>query len=238
MDNKELSWHLSSYLDPVIVMESVRRYADEQEKATAETALIISSSHLSFGDEGNFAELVKEFLRGFQMPESFVALLKEIYGTQGFSQTAWRWVEELSLASNVQSYRHGGAPRGCPANTILLIYERDAVLDIIRDPILGLLDMVGRASVYWRQATPLGGRIYFSPNAPDAFFAYTEYRTATYFIDFVPTPDEMAQFNIKSRYRAITTTGSLLGRAEMTEIARESAKRSAASTFEPVKETV
>jgi hypothetical protein len=237
LNNNEFAWHLSSFLSPVAAMESVRRYSDERKKATTETDLIITSGHLSFGNEGNYAELVKEFLRGFRMPSSFVAFLKEFYGTQGYSRSTWRWIEELSLACNVRTYRHGAAPSNCPRNTILLVQERDAVLEMIRDPLLALLDMVDRASMYWRQAAMLGARMYFVPNAPDAFFAYTEYRTASYFIDFVPAPDELAQINVKTRYRAITTTGSLCGREAILGPAREAARAVAASTFRPIKET-
>lgn len=219
-------------------MESVRRYADERKQATAVGVLIIGSNHLSFGDEGNFAELVEEFLRGFRMPESFVNLLKELYGTQGYSRTSWRWLEELSVTCEIRTFRRGSAPREFPGNTILVIRERDAVLDVIREPILALLDMVGRASVYWKPAATLGARIYFSADAPDAFTAYTEYRTASYFIDFIPAPDEAAQFNIKMRYRAITTTGDLLGRETITVSARETAKLAAASTFNPIRENL
>lgn len=236
MKNQEFAYNLASFLDPTTVMDSVRRYSEERKAATSDGSLIIASSHLSFGEEGNFAELVHEFLRAFVMPEPFVSLLKELYGTRGYSRTTWRWIEELTFSFDVRSYRHGAAPPGCPRNTILLIHERDAVLDIVRNPILALLDMVGRAAVYWRQAAALGACSYFKADSPDAFSAYTEYRTASSLVDFVPHPDELARYNLKMRYRAITTTGDLLGRDAISVVARETARSAAASTFGPIGE--
>jgi len=47
------------------MMESVRRHCLERKKALAPAELVFGSGYLTFGDEGNYAELVKQFLRGF-----------------------------------------------------------------------------------------------------------------------------------------------------------------------------
>jgi hypothetical protein len=87
MNDQEFSLYLSSFLDPAMVMESVRRYGLERKKALAPAALIVGSGHLTFGDEGHYAELVKQFLRGFRIPTSLDFILEAGKRQAKFLQT-------------------------------------------------------------------------------------------------------------------------------------------------------
>lgn len=236
MNDTELAIHLSSFLDPAVMMESVRRYDEERPKAVAPAALLIGSGYLTHGEEGNYLELAKQFLRGFQPPNSLMSFLKEMNGTDGFSRSSWRWLEELSLTCDVQACGRGNVPEGCPSNTILIVKERDAVIDLIRDPLYALSDMVGRAAVYWRKVAELGARIYFEANSPNSFYTYVEHRAASYFVNFVAPSDLAGETNIKNRYRAVTIAGPVAQDDSIWRVARDRARAAAASTLEPIKE--
>ncbi len=238
MNDDEFALNLSCFLDPLVLVQSVQRYDEERGRAVAPAELILTSGYLKNGVEGNFSELVKQFLRGFKTGNALVSFLKEWNGTLGFSKSSWRWLENLSLAEDLTVYGHGEAPGRFPLNTILVVRERDAVIDLIRDPLLALLDIAGRSAVHWRPWAQLDARTYFSSNSPNLFYAYTEYRVASYFLDFVSPSDLNAASNLIRRYRAVTVTGSTGQVDRFWEVAREAARVAAASTFEPMRESL
>ena len=68
MDDEALGVQLATWLDPFVLTECVRVYETDRDAALAPAKLFIVSGHLSSGDEGSYAELVRQFLRCFRVP--------------------------------------------------------------------------------------------------------------------------------------------------------------------------
>jgi hypothetical protein len=236
MDDKTFAYELASWLDPYMLLQCVKRYEIEREKALARTSLVIGSDELIDGEDAGFPELVAAFLRGFRMPRPIIELLRATQDASQISAETWNWLENVELSSaryKVCSREHVQA--NLPPHAILLIEERDAIADVIQGPVLALLDIVVMLADHWRKMANLGARIYYEHNMPTPFYAYIDLRVAESYLTL-----EDSTFNgiagAKLRYRAVTVYGSPAPESPIWEASRESARFMAASTHMPIVE--
>ena len=134
----------------------------------------------------------------------------------------------------MHSYSHGNGPPGAPPTIILRVEERDVVTDIIRRPVLALLDLVSMLAMTWRQVPVLGALIYHQHSMPDPFYAYIDSQVAAAYVNLFD-PGLLAAGVPKIRYRAITVAG-IPNDDRFWEVAQEAARTAAASTFKPISE--
>lgn len=215
-------------------MECVRRYEMDRDNALAPAMLVVGSGRLANGDEGNYAELVRKFLRGFHVPPAVTELLRRLRGNPGFSEDSWRWLTQLAISVTVQVCSRGNVPEGTPPQTILLVEERDVVVDLIRAPVFALLDLVDQSAFTWRKMAAISVAVYHEPNAPMALYSYVDSRVAGAYLRFVPPLHETGTIARKLRYRAVTICGRAEPDDPVWEMTQSIARDIAASTHQPI----
>ncbi len=236
MDDQSFAHNVSAWLDPFELLNAAERFDRDRDRALAPEGLLISSGRLTRGEEANFAPLVEKYLRGFRVPPALIDLLSLWAGPSGAPTYAWKWLRDLSLSAKVECYSHGGVPPGIPANIILRINERDVVTDIIRRPILALLDLTSMLAISWREWAATEARIYHKHNMSDPFYAYVDSQVASAYLNFID-PTSIGPGSPKYRYRAVTIAG-ISDDDRLWKVAQESAWKAAASTHEPIRERV
>ena len=232
MDDQTFAYYLSAWLDPYEVVNAAERYDQDRDGALARVGLRLSSGRLTRGEEANFAPMVESYLRGFRIPSSLIDFLRGVVGSKGASPEAWEWLRSLSLSGKVDTYSHGNPPPGAAPSIIVNIEERDVVTDLIKQPVMALLDLAGMLAITWRQWAATGASIYHQHNMPDPFYAYVDFQVASSYLKLVD-PVPLASGSPKFRYRAVTVLG-IPDDDRLWEVAQESARASAASTHEPI----
>lgn len=234
MDDHTFARELTAWLDPQAIWESIGRYESDREQALAQATLIVGSGRLKDGDDGGYAKLVKKFLRGFRMPLPVVDLIRGLQVEPVFSDESLRWLAELTISSTVQVCSRETVPEGAPPNTVLLIEERDAVVDLLRSPVVALLDLVDRFAVQWRRVAMLSAPIYHEPNMPSAFYAFVDSQVGQTFLKFAPPLHTTGTRAPKFRYRAVTACGCQEQTDPMWDLTQRLARLTAAQTHEPI----
>jgi hypothetical protein len=157
-------------------------------------------------------------------------LLRQFDEHQDASDEAWRWLTKLSLADNAHVCSRDNIPKGFPPYTILIVEERDAVVDFLRAPILALLDLVERLAIVWREWADVGGPMYHNPNMPNPFYSYIDSQVGSAFVSFTLQPSVGPKF----RYRAVTVCGHANSTDPIWSVVQDCARQIAASTHEPI----
>lgn len=234
MNDETFAHQLTSWLDPLALLECVGRYDVDRDRALAPATLIVGSGRLHSGDEGNYAELIRKFLSGFRIPLPVLELLRSLQKPPGSSDDSWRWLADLTISARVRVCSRGKTPAGVPPHTILLLDERDAVVDLLRAPVLALLDLVDQVAFTWRELAALSASIYHEPNMPSPFYAYVDSRVAASFLTLVTQPNLTRMRGPKFRYRAVTVYGRPEPSDPIWQITQEAARGMAASTLQPI----
>jgi hypothetical protein len=178
--------------------------------------------------------MVEKYLRGFRVPPPLIDLLRIWAGSSGAPSEAWNWLRDLSLSAIVHCYSHGSTPGGSLPTTILQIEERDVVTDIVKRPVMALLDLARMFAIGWRKLAATGASIYHQHNMPDPFYAHIDSQVASAYVNLID-PGQLASGTPKFRYRAVTVVG-MQDYDRLWELAQETARRMAASTHEPIPE--
>jgi hypothetical protein len=233
MDDQTFAHRLSAWLDPYEILNAAERYDHDRDRALAPEGLLLSSGRLTRGDEANFAAMVEKYLRAFHIPSSLIDLVRLSAGSSHASSEAWSWLRGLALSAKVHSYSHGNTPPSIPPTTIVRIDERDIVTDIIKQPVMALLDLASTLAITWREYAATGASIYYKHNMPDPFYAYVDSEVAAACVNLVE-PVSLGSGSPKFRYRAVTLLG-ISDDDRLWELAQETARRMAASTHEPVR---
>ena len=236
MDDSTFAHQVAAWLDPQILLYCALRYqlASERPRALRPSALAITNAVFQDGDEGNFAELVARFLRGFSVPAPVLELIARTRGSVGVSDDTWRWLRDLRFTGTVRVCRRDNPPQGAPRNTILIIEERDAVVDLLEAPVMALLDLVQVLSESWRRVSELGVSVFHEPSMPTPFYAYVDREVGRSFVTFEAPPHSTDTVGPKWRYRAVTLYGRALPDSPLWEIVRQAARGAAASTLKPL----
>lgn len=234
MDDATFAHQLSAWLDPFQLLSSADRYEHEREQALSPSALVIGSTQLQNGDEGNFAALAAQLTRGFSVPAGVLRLLEHNEDHSGFSAETLEWLLNLRLSANVRVCRRDDPPEGVPPNTILIIEERDAVVDLLHGPVLALLDLVGVMAENWRRVASLGISVFHEPMMPTPFYAYVDREVARSYLTLMPPPHVTGTVLAKSRYRAVTVCGRAAHDDPIWQVERSVAREAAFSTLKPI----
>jgi hypothetical protein len=185
MDDQTFAYHLSAWFDPYELLTAAERYDRDRDRAFAPEGLLISNGRLTHGEEANFAPMVEKYLRGFRVPPSLIDLVRLWAGSSGASPEAWSWLRDLSLSAKVHCYSHGSTPPGTPPTIILQIEERDVVTDVIKRPVMALLDLASMLAISWREWAAIGASIYHKHNMSDPFYAYVDSQVASAYLNLV-----------------------------------------------------
>jgi hypothetical protein len=234
MDDQTFACHLSAWFDPYELLTAAERYDRDRDRALVPEGLRISSGRLTSGEEANFAPMVEKYLRGFRIPPPLIDLVRFLAGSSGASPEAWNWLRDLSLSAKVHCYSHGNPPPGSPPTVILEIEERDVVTDIVKRPVMALLDLASMLAISWREWAATGASLYHKHNMPDSFYAYVDSQVASAYINLID-PGPFGNGAPKFRYRAVTILG-IPDDDRLWEITQETARGTAASTHEPIRE--
>lgn len=234
MDDQKFADFLSTWLDPYELLTAAERFDRDPDRALAPAVLFLSSGSITHGDEAHFAAMVESYLRGFRIPSPLIDFVRATAGSAAASVEAWDWLRGLSLSAQVNAYSHGNTPQGTASTTIIGIDERDVVTDIIKRPTMALLEIVGTFAISWREWAATGASIYYTPNLPDPFYTYVDFQVASFYTKLVD-PETFASGLPKTRYRAITLVGNSDDDRHW-EVAKETARATAASTFDPTGE--
>jgi hypothetical protein len=232
MDDSTFAHQLMAWLDPLQVLRCGSRLQSDRDAALSEQVLIIGSGALSDGSEARFDQLVAKFLRGFEFPLEVLRLLASTQDNFPFSNEDLTWLANLELKAAIRVCSRSTPVEKSPVDTILLIRERDAVLDLLRDPILALLDIVTRCAWMWREWKERDARVYYEPSVPSPFFSYVERQVAESYVDLEPAPHLTGMAGPNLRYRAVTAFGVTSLSAAMFEVVRESARVQARGTWD------
>lgn len=238
MDNLRFAHQVSAWLEPQAIINCAVAYDRDRAFACAEQTMFIANGELRSGLEGHFAELVKRFLEGFSVPPSVMELLEPVKNFSEISDEAWNWVGSLSVSAVISSIERDKGPPGVHPKTVLAVTERDAVLDLLRIPLLAMGDLVSHFAYSWRLAEKFEAdampSIYYESKMPSEFLAYVEHKVASYYVNFVPLATHNQLQGIKNRYRATTVYGHVSSDDVTWEVARTAAVSTANSTFEPI----
>jgi hypothetical protein len=234
MDDQTFADFLSTWLDPYELLTAAERFDHDRDRALAPAVLLITSGRITDGDEAHFATMVERYVRGFRIPSALIDFVRGTAGSAAASAEAWDWLLGLSMSARVDTYSHGNTPPGTSPMTIIGIHERDAVTDIIKRPIMALLEIVRTFALNWREWAATRASIYYKHNMPDSFYAYVDYQVASFYLELV-NPETFASGSLKTRYRAVTLAG-LTDDDRHWEIAQKTARDMAASTFDPIGE--
>lgn len=236
MDDITFAHQVLAWLDPLEVLQCGRRLRDDRRAALSAGTLVVVSGVLADGSEARFDVLVQKFLRGFRMPLGMLELLAVSDFDFPFTEADLRWVADLQLTPQVDICNRSNPSRGLPLSTILLIHERDTVLDLIRNPVLGLLDLVTRFAWTWRDVKEMGIAAFHQPSVPSPFFCYVEQQVAASYVELQPPPHVVGTSGPNTRYRAVTVYGPSVEDVRHWDVIREVARMQAKSTWEPLPE--
>jgi hypothetical protein len=225
MDDQTFAYYLSAWLDPYELLNAAERYDRDRDRALAPEGLLLSSGRLTRGEEANFAAMV---------PSPLIDLASLWAGSSGASSEAWNWLRDLALSAKVHTYSHGNTPPGAPPSTILQIEERDVVTDIIKQPVMALLDLASMLAINWREYAEIGASIYHKHNMPDPFYVYVDSQVASSYLNLVD-PIPLSNGVPKFRYRSVTVLG-IPDDDRLWDLAQETARKTAASTHGPIPE--
>lgn len=230
MTDEEFAHQLCAYLDPTCIIESAELLATKPVEALAAASLAFGGPELQHGNEGALADLVTKFLRGFRLPPAVLTLLEKV-SAQPFRPEAMKWLADLRLAVSVTPLPRDQPQPRLPAQMILIVRERSIALDMVKRPIQMLHDMVIRMVREWRPLAEKKVSIMHYPQMPSAFFNYLDRRVGESLLTFEQQGDRTAY---KMRYRASTIVGHWHAQPVDWEVARDTVRAHAATTFEPV----
>jgi hypothetical protein len=231
MEDRAFARHLAAWIDPNALLNCACHYDEDPDEALGPTALAVSSGRLQSGDEAKYAELVRKFLRGFSIPDQLVELVRRF--KPEVSDQSWSWLRGIQTSVEVESYSRLTVPRQFPPTTILVVKERNAVLDVVHQPVLALLDLVDQLASHWTEMAALGARIFHEPNMPTEFYGYVDREVASAYLNLVEAPHLSGQRGIKNRYRAVTLYGRAEAADPLWKVSREAALHAAATTRRP-----
>src|ERR1700722_4951900 len=175
MDDSSFAHQLATWIDPNVAKECARRYDTDRDVALSPAFLAVGSGCLTSGEEGNYADLVRKFLRGFRLTLDLVEVIRNFAVGPDCSEDSWRWLTKRTVDVNVHVCNRDTVPTGAPWNTILLLKERDAVVDLLRAPVFALLDLVDHAALTWRPLAEHGISVLYESNVPMQFYAYVDW---------------------------------------------------------------
>ena len=235
MDDVTFAHQMMTWLDPAQVLRCGARLQSERDAAQSEQVLMIGSGDLSHGSEAHFDQLVTKLLRGFEFPIEVLRLLAATQKDFDITDEDLTWLANLKFNGAIQVVSKTEPPLGCPPHTILLVRERDVVLDLLRDPIIALLEMVRRGALHWREVAKLDARVYLESSSPTPLLAYVENKVAQYYVELEPSQNLTDRRGPSVRYRAITVFGVNSSDIQMIELVRGFAVTQARSTWEPAR---
>lgn len=233
MDDFRFAHQLSSWLDPLALIDSARRVDNADSNALADSVLFIGGNHLQDGNDGRFSRLVEKFLHGYQTPQAVLHLLDPLRLGMDISDRAWEWLAKLTFPVRVVGFPKG---TGAHPQAILSISGPDAALDVIQAPILALQELVGKAARQWQEVGKLanqGAQFFHEPSDPFEFFSYIDREVASSYVKFMSPPES----GMKTRYRAVTVYGDVKPTDPIWAVAREVAIAMAESTRKPIKDS-
>lgn len=234
MDDQTFAGFLSTWLDPYELLTAAERFDHDRDRALAPAVLFTTSGRITCGDEAHFAALAESYVRGFRIPSALIDFVRGTAGPAAASAEAWDWLLSLSMSAHVDTYSRGNTPPGASPMTVIGIHERDVVTDIVKRPIMALLEIVGTFAVSWREWAATGASIYYKHNMPDSFYAYVDRQVASFYLNLV-NPETFARGSLNTRYRAVTLVG-ITDDDRHWETAQKTARDMAASTFAPIGE--
>jgi len=233
MDDRSFAQYLSAWLDPYELLNAAERYDRDRDGALAPASLHLSSGRLTFGAEANFAAMVEKYLRGFRLPPPMVDLVRASAGASPASSEAWDWLRDLAASTKLRNHSHGDTPPGIPPTIILQIDDCDVILDIVKQPLMALLELVSVLAITWRENAATGASFYHKQTMPNPFYAYVDFQVASAYLDLVDTA-QFARGAPKMRYRAVTIVG-VPDNSRLWDAAQEMAREAAATTLQPIR---
>jgi len=208
MDSQTFSRELCAWIDPLEIIKAGIRYDIDIQKAITPTKVLFTSQLLSSAEDGIFYDLVEEFLKNFRIPMKILKLLQAISISDDLSNDSWNWLTHLKFEGNINKVNYDDDH--FLEGTILMIYERDIVADIITQPIRVLVNVVGNMCNTWKEMKQLNmENPFLYHSSPDSLGVYIESRISQYygFRDAV-TAGVQYESVANLRYRAITILGT------------------------------
>ena len=231
MDDASFAHSMNAWLDPFDVIKAGHLYETDKPEALKWSTLVFANLALGDGNDGNYPELAAKYMKGFCLHEELLRLLQVIEGGH-LSNDTWAWLSQLSLDPVLRAGADINLPvEQFPVKPVLLVSERDAILDLCRAPLSALLGLVSGMSQTWRQVAIPGMRIFHQPTMPTAFFSYVDRRVGEAYISFLPPQDVAGEGAINRRYRAVTVVGRQPLEDVTWEAAQFSARHMAESTL-------
>lgn len=230
------SQEVCAWLNPLLVVEAGIRYDKEPQSALAPTLLACCSTILRSAKEGSLYDLVSEFLENFRIPPNLLGVLQAME-TDKLSENAWNWLRDLKFEGNIELV--GKKNSQYPEGTIFLLHERDAVANLMLNPIRLLLNLVGHIANDWKKlAEELKDKkmLFLQHSAPGPFGVYIESRVAQSYVsgDVARVSVQDPDVSVNLRYRAVTVIGMPPIDKKVLNVAKQSAQFNASQTQEPI----
>jgi hypothetical protein len=231
MDGKEFSRTVLSWLQPDIVIRAADRAPQQEPGWDSEAALQFRGTVLNVSEEGGLIDAITHFLHHFAVPNSYLDVLNQMRPGE-LSAEGKRWLLGLQFEGRVL------VPDGKPVTKdrpLVIVTERDAVADMLLDPINSLIEVVEMYNLTWKPASALGARMFLQHASPFEFLAFVE-RLVVSSYGFGWSPPEDDTQKTYTRYRAVNLVGRPPFDQRLVNVARRTMAFMASQTLEPIPE--
>jgi hypothetical protein len=227
---------LACWIAPEAVLGAAQRLKDDRDAALATSAIVIASSVLTKDRDGGLTQLTRDYLRRFHIPVKLIALLRAT--SPEVPLAVWDELVRIRFSGQVESpHPHLVIPN---ANPVLVICDRDIVVDILTQPLQGLQGIVATAAENWFRMAEAGlssEQVFLRHASADPFGVWMDATVAAHcgFPGVAEhTLGKMSEAAINSGYRRVTIVGWQPGSEKLTAACRDAAHAQAAQTREPI----
>lgn len=151
MQPADFARELSAWIDPFVLKASADRIEQRDETADALNTILLASAHLQSGRDGNLDQLASLYLENFRVPDGLITLATR----SGIHARATQWLRDLRFTGTIQIDPNVQTPPGLKA--ILTVTDRDALVDILMQPLQALMRTVEVFLPTWRRLGEIDG---------------------------------------------------------------------------------
>lgn len=179
MEPADFCREVSAWMDPLVVHRSVARVIAGDPTAMQPGGIVLLSNMLQSGTDGNLERLVRRYLEHFTFPAGLIDLLARDKRMTG---EALAWLRDLRFEGKivldpsvqVEEPTHG-------MRALLVVEERDVVVDILMNPLQALMKTVEVFTTSWRSVPRTDEgllNVYLRHSSDGAFLVHVEVEAA------------------------------------------------------------
>lgn len=227
---------LTCWLSPEDILTAAYRLTTEPDHSNAPSAVLLVSSVLTYTNDGGLRQLVETFLNRVSLSFDTLDLLRHLHPRIA-SGAAWESLYNLKVVATLETPDES-VPSPDNYNPVLVVRERDYVVDLFTAPLNALVNMVAKMSQTWQLLTQRGltsDNLYLKSSTAEPLASWLDEQVAeAHGLSGIADPNKFrGTISENIRYRAVTIVG-WNGDELMNEATQNASRSQASQTLTPL----